>query len=53
MPLIRVNEADDLNLRLVHIAITAAAYDAICSTMPEDAPLCPVHRQGEATVSTV
>jgi hypothetical protein len=27
------------------IAITAAAHDAICSTMPEDAPPWPVQRQ--------
>jgi hypothetical protein len=24
---------------MIHIAITAAAYDAICSTMPVEAPL--------------
>ena len=31
---------------MVRIAITAAAYDAIASTLPEDAPLWPVIRQG-------
>jgi hypothetical protein len=25
---------------------TAAAYDAIRSTLPQDAPLSPIHRQG-------
>ena len=29
---------------MIRIA-TAAAYDAICSTLPEDAPLWPVHRR--------
>ena len=31
---------------MIRIAITAAAYDAICSTMPEDAPLWPVRHWG-------
>jgi hypothetical protein len=30
---------------LIRIAITAAAFDAICSTLPEDAPLRPAHRR--------
>jgi hypothetical protein len=29
---------------VIRIAITAAAFDAICSTLPEDAPLWPVQR---------
>ena len=31
---------------MIKIAITAAAYDAIRSTLPQDAPLWPVERQG-------
>ena len=31
--------------RMIRIAITAAACHAICSTLPEDAPLWPVHRR--------
>ncbi len=31
---------------MIHIAITPAAYKAICSTLPKGAPLCPVERQG-------
>jgi hypothetical protein len=35
-------EADEIakrrRQRMIHIAITAAAYDAICSTLPEYAP---------------
>ena len=31
---------------MIKIAITAAAYDAIRSTLPQDAPLSPVERQG-------
>jgi len=31
---------------MIRIAITAAAYDAIASALPEDAPQSPVHRQG-------
>src|ERR1700722_7571938 len=30
---------------MIRIAITAAAYHAICSKLPEDAPLWPVHRR--------
>ena len=30
---------------MIRIAITAAAYDAICSTLPEDALLWSVERQ--------
>ena len=30
---------------MIRIAITAAAYDAIVSTLPVDAPPWPVHRQ--------
>ena len=33
---------------MIRIAITAAAYHAICSTPPEDAPLWPVQR-GDGT----
>jgi hypothetical protein len=29
---------------MIRIANTAGAYHAICSTLPEDAPLGPVHR---------
>ncbi len=31
---------------MIHIAITAAAYRAIGSTLPQGAPLWPVQRQG-------
>ena len=31
---------------MIRIAITPAAYDAICSTLPEDELLLPVHRHG-------
>ncbi len=31
---------------MIRIAVTEAAYCAICSTLPEDAPLWPVQRQG-------
>ena len=31
---------------MIRIAITVAAYHAICSTLPEDALLWPVERQG-------
>ena len=32
--------------------ITAAAYHAICSKLPEDAPLWPVHRRGRPVASS-
>ena len=31
---------------MIRIAITPAAYDAICSTLPQGAPLWPAQRQG-------
>jgi hypothetical protein len=34
-------------LPMIRIAITPAAYDAIRSTLPQDAPLWPAERQGE------
>ena len=30
---------------MIRIAITPAAYEAICSTLPQGAPLWPVQRQ--------
>jgi hypothetical protein len=30
---------------MIRIAVTAAAYHAICSKLPEEAPLWPVHRR--------
>ena len=36
---------------MIRIAITGAAYHAICSTLPEDAPLWPVQRRdGECLI---
>ncbi len=32
--------------RMIRIAMTPAAYEAICSTLPQGAPLWPVQRQG-------
>ena len=37
---------------MIKIAIIAAAYDAIASTLPEDAPLWPVQRQGGHNASS-
>ena len=37
---------------MTRIAITAAAYNAICSTLPEDAPLWPLQRQGGHNASS-
>ena len=37
---------------MIRIAITPAAYRAICSTLPEDAPLWPVQRQGRPNASS-
>ena len=34
---------------MIRIAITPAAYRAVCSTLPEDAPLWPLQRQGGPT----
>jgi hypothetical protein len=39
--------------RIIRIAITAAACHAICSTLPEDAPLWPVHRRDGQCVNHV
>jgi hypothetical protein len=43
-------EADEIakrrRQRMIRIANSAAAYDAIRSTLPQDAPLWPVERQG-------
>ena len=36
---------------MIRIAITAAAY-AICSKLPEDAPLWPVHHSGQPMASS-
>jgi hypothetical protein len=38
---------------MIRIAITPAAYDAIRSTLPQDAPLWPAERQGEHNVSSM
>ncbi len=44
---IRVKDANALKpVRMIRIAITPAAYEAICSTLPKGAPLWPVQRQG-------
>ncbi len=46
---IRVNDANALKTpsRMIRIAITPAAYDANCSTLPQGAPLWPVEGQGD------
>jgi hypothetical protein len=42
-----VNRSSKNLLPMIRIAITPAAYDAIRSILPQDAPLCPAERQGE------